>query len=74
MAPISRLPMAKSAAGVCWRQRQDQETNSKHTKRNPMTSLRNFALQATVTLTLTSALGAVLFGLADYATRGVVIG
>ena len=39
-----------------------------------MTSLRNFALQATVTLTLTSALGAVLFGLANYATRGVVIG
>ena len=39
-----------------------------------MSTLRNFAVQATVTLTLTSALGAVLFGFADYATRGVIVG
>ncbi len=39
-----------------------------------MNMLRNFAVQATVTLTLTSALGAILFNVADYATRGVITG
>ncbi len=38
-----------------------------------MTNLRNFALQAVATLVLTSALGAILFNVADFATRGVVI-
>lgn len=38
-----------------------------------MSSLRNFAVQAAVTLTLTAALGAFLFNVADLATRGVVI-
>ncbi len=38
-----------------------------------MTNIRNFAVQAAATLTLTSALGALLFGVADLATRGVVI-
>lgn len=34
--------------------------------------LRHFALQIAVTLTLAGLLGAVLFGVADFATRGVV--
>jgi hypothetical protein len=38
-----------------------------------MNSLRNFALQAAATLTLTAALGAILFSVADFATRGVII-
>ncbi len=38
-----------------------------------MSSLRNFAVQAAATLTLTAALGAFLFNIADLATRGVVI-
>ncbi len=39
-----------------------------------MSTFRNFALQAAVTLTLTGALGAILFSVADYATTGVVTG
>ncbi len=35
-------------------------------------SFKNFALQAAITLTLTGILSAVLFGFADYATRGVI--
>jgi hypothetical protein len=38
-----------------------------------MNSLRNFALQAAATLTLTGALGAILFSVADFATRGVIV-
>jgi len=38
-----------------------------------MSALRNFALQAAATLTLTAALGAILFNVADFATRGVVV-
>lgn len=38
-----------------------------------MTTLRNFALQAAATLTLTGVLGAILFNVADFATRGVVV-
>ena len=52
--------------------RQDKETN-RTTKEKPMSSLRNFAVQAAATLTLTAALGAFLFNIADLATRGVVI-
>jgi len=37
-----------------------------------MSSLRNFALQAAATLTLTSALGVLLYTVADLATRGVI--
>jgi hypothetical protein len=55
------------------RKRQDKETNLKIKKRNPMNTLRNFALQAAATLTLTGALGAILFNVADFATRGVVV-
>ena len=51
-----------------------QRNELKKPKEKPMSTLRNFAVQATVTLTLTSALGAVLFGFADYATRGVIVG
>ncbi len=39
-----------------------------------MSTFRNFAVQAAVTLTLTGALGAILFNVADYATRGVITG
>lgn len=37
-----------------------------------MTQLRNIALQAAITLTLTVLLGAVLLGVADFATQGVI--
>ncbi len=35
-------------------------------------SFKNIALQAAITLTLTGILGAVLFGVADFATQGVI--
>lgn len=35
-------------------------------------SLRHFALQVAVTLALAGLLGAVLFNIADFATRGVI--
>ena len=38
-----------------------------------MTSLRTFAVQAAATLTLTGVLGALLFNVADLATRGVIV-
>jgi len=38
-----------------------------------MTSFRNFAVQAAATLTLTGVLGALLFNVADLATRGVIV-
>ncbi len=52
------------------KKRPDQTTNA---KRNPMSSLRNFAIQATATLTLAGVLVALLYTAADFATRGVVI-
>jgi hypothetical protein len=39
----------------------------------PMSSLRNFAVQAAATLTLSAALAALLYNVADLATRGVVV-
>lgn len=36
------------------------------------TSFKNFALQAAAIFAMTGLLGAVLFTVADYATRGVV--
>ena len=38
-----------------------------------MSSLRNFAIQATATLTLAGVLVALLYNVADLATRGVVV-
>ncbi len=38
-----------------------------------MSNLRNFALQAAATITLTGALGAILFNVADFATRGIIV-
>ena len=38
-----------------------------------MTSLRNFAIQAAATLTLTGVLGVLLFNVADLATRGLIV-
>ena len=38
-----------------------------------MSSLRNFAVQIAATLTLSTALGALLYNVADLATRGVVV-
>ncbi len=38
-----------------------------------MSSLRNFAVQAAATLTLSAALAALLYNVADLATRGVVV-
>ena len=38
-----------------------------------MTSFRNLAVQAAITLSLTGVLGALLFNVAELATRGVVI-
>lgn len=35
-------------------------------------SMKIFAFQAAITLALTGVLGAVLFGVADFATKGVV--
>ena len=35
-------------------------------------SFRNFALQVSVSLALTGVLGAMLFGVADFATQGVI--
>lgn len=37
-----------------------------------MSPLRNFAVQAAATVALAGLLGALLFGVADFATRGVV--
>lgn len=37
-----------------------------------MSSLRNFAVQAAVTLTLSAALCALLYNVAEFATRGVI--
>lgn len=36
-------------------------------------SMRDFAMQIAVTLALAGLLGAVLFGVADFATQGVII-
>ena len=52
--------------------RQDKETN-RTTKEKPMSSLRNFAVQAAVTLTLSAALAALLYNVAEFATRGVIV-
>ena len=38
-----------------------------------MTSIRNVAVQAVLTLSLTGLLGAALYLFADYATSGVVV-
>lgn len=51
--------------------RQDKETNRPE-KEKPMSSLRNFAVQAAVTLTLSAALCALLYNVAEFATRGVI--
>lgn len=37
-----------------------------------MTQIRNVAVQTAITLALTGLLGALLFSVADYATRGVI--
>ena len=71
--PISAKAVTKSSRTEGPRRRQNKETNLTKEKRNPMSSLRNYAIQAVATLTLTSALGAFLYGVADLATRGVVI-